>query len=525
MAVLGQWDSGTLPTTVGSGVSSAPTDSWSGGPAIQFDQQSGSISQVRFQFTSGQNVAVRAYLQMPSSWPSSSMALIIARPNSTSNIGQAVIAGTGAPGQLRLLKADPSANAATSSNGMVTTSTWYRFEFRLDQVNGRGRLGVFPLASDTPVWDSGWATNDFGSSVYRVEIGPAYTSTTIGTVRAANIVVTDDPSDWIGRATGDNLSGSEPEILGQWDSGALPNTVGSGVSYVADGGWDGQPAIQFDQQSGSISQVRFQFNPVVDIAMRAYIQMPNSWIAMMMPLIIARSDASTMTGRTNIAGSGNPGQVRLVDSDGGTTVASSSNGLVAVDQWYRFELQFDGTLGQGRTAVFALGSDTALWDSGWQTDDFSTPAYRAEFGPAWAGATLGQIRMTHLLVTNDISDWIGRHPTDTSGGGDPDPESPDSPIALWNAAEAQGGALLGVWNGTDVDLIETGTEIWLWHYDWTNDEWTTPPSTRPTPYITRVLASGPTAPLTNTYPSWMGENPTDWAEGKAVVHFIEAEGN
>ena len=203
MAILGQWDSGTLPTTVGSGVSLESNSSWNNGPAIRFDQESGKSSQVRFEFTSRQNVAIRVYLQTPASWASGAEALVIARSSSTTNIGQAVISGTGAPGQLRLLKADPATNAATSSNSTIINSTWYRFELLIDQINGRGRMGVFPLQCDVAVWDSGWQTNDFGTSTYRVEIGPAYTSPTMGTVRAANILVSDDPSSWIGRTPGD----------------------------------------------------------------------------------------------------------------------------------------------------------------------------------------------------------------------------------------------------------------------------------------------------------------------------------
>ena len=407
MAILGQWDSGTLPTTVGTGVSSAPTGGWGGGPAIQFDQQVGSSSQVRFEFTSRQNVAVRAYLQMPAAWASAAEALIIVRPNSSSNVGQASIAGTGAPGQVRLLKADPSANAAVSGNGTIAQSTWYRFELQLDQTNGRGRLGIFPLASDTAVWDSGWQTNDFGASAYRVEIGPAYTSPTMGMVRAANIVVSDDVSQWIGRAIGD---GTPPggNVLGQWDSGALPTTAGAGVSSAPTGGWDGRPAIQFNQQSGDVSLVRFEFGNVTTVAARAYIQMPTTWAASSVSLIVARPNSTTVDGRTAIGGTGTPGQVRLQHTDPAGTVSSSSNGTVTNSTWYRFELQLNQTTGQGRTAVFPLGSDTPLWSSNWQTADFGLTTYRIELGSIWGGVTIGQIRMTNLLVTDDVSQWIGR---------------------------------------------------------------------------------------------------------------------
>ncbi len=427
MAILGQWDSGTLPTTVGSGVSSAPTGGWNGGPAIQFDQVASQSSQVRFEFTSHQNVAVRAYLQMPAAWASAAEALIVVRPNSSSNVGQAVIAGTGSPGQARLIKADPGANAATSSTGTLSQSTWYRFELQLDQANGRGRLGIFPLASDTAVWESGWQTNDFGTSAYRVEIGPAYTSPTMGMVRAANILVSDDVTNWLGRAAGDGILPPSSNVLGQWDSGTLPTTIGTGVSYVANGGWNGGPAIQFDQQAGDVSQVRFAFSAANQLAMRAYIQMPSAWASAAQMLLMGRPNSAETSGRMALAGTSAPGQVRLIEYSGTTTVSSSTTSLVSTGQWYRFELQFNGVTGQARTAVFALGSDTPLWTSGWQTADFHMPSVYAEFGPGWAGTTLGQIRMTNLLVTDDISDWLGRV------AGDDGTHSGGNVLGEWNS--------------------------------------------------------------------------------------------
>lgn len=416
MAILGQWDSGTLPTIYGAGVSSAATGGWNGGPAIQFDQAAGQASQVRFEFTSRQNVAVRAYLQMPATWASAAEALIIVRPSSADTVGQAVIGGTGSPGQGRLVY-HAGSSAATSSTGTLSQSTWYRFELRLDQANGRGRLGIFPLASDTAVWDSGWITNDFGTSAYRVEIGPAYTSPTMAMVRAANIVVSDDITNWIGRATGDGTSPGG-NVLGEWNSGTLPTTIGSGVSYVANGGWDGRPAIQFTQAASDVSQVRFTFSAATNLAMRAYIQMPSTWASAGQMLLMARPSGSDVSGRMALAGTGAPGQVRLMDS-AGATISSSSNGTVNTGQWYRAELQFNGTTGQGRTAVFALGSDTPLWTSGWQAADFHMPSIYAEFGPGWSGTTLGQIRMANLKVTDSISDWIGR-----AEGDDGSPSSP-----------------------------------------------------------------------------------------------------
>ena len=209
MAILASWDSGTLPTVVGSSVTSAPTGGPGGVPAIEFAQASGQVAQVRLPFTSRTNVAARAYMLMPASWAATSQSLIVGRPDGSSIIGRAMLAGSGAAGEVRLSKADPQANTSVSGSGKVAVSTWYRWELRIDQTNTRGRVGVFPLGSDAPIWDSGWATADFGAAVDRVEIGPAVPSTTLGTIRAAAIAVSDDVTGWIGRAGWD---GTPPTI-------------------------------------------------------------------------------------------------------------------------------------------------------------------------------------------------------------------------------------------------------------------------------------------------------------------------
>ena len=110
-------------------------------------------------------------------------------------------------------------------------------------------------------------------------------------------------------------------VLGQWDSGTLPTTHGAGVSYAASGGWDGRPAIQFSQQSGDVSQVRFEFAAVSEFAVRAYIQMPAAWASTSASLIVVRSDSATIVGRAAIGGTGAPGEARLIRHDPSATVS------------------------------------------------------------------------------------------------------------------------------------------------------------------------------------------------------------
>lgn len=143
-----------------------------------------------------------------------------ARPNSSDLGGRLLIGGTGAPGQVRLGKADPYAQVAASANGVLALSTWHRLCLTLDQAGGRARTWVFPLGSDTAIWDSGWIASDFGSDADRVEIGALLNSPTIGTVRLAALLVTDGTSGPLGRASWDasNLTSTQDDGEGIADT-------------------------------------------------------------------------------------------------------------------------------------------------------------------------------------------------------------------------------------------------------------------------------------------------------------------
>ena len=302
----------------------------------------------------------------------------------------------------------------------------------------------------------------------------------------------------------------------EWDSGTIASAGGSvtgSIDVVADSGFDRAVVYQ------SASQNFFQWSglSVSAYTVRMYITMPSAWSSSSVVLLCSQISGGSQNAMMYLAGTGAPGQVRLNSSGG--QVAASANGLVSVSTVYRWELQVDTVNQTLRSAIFALSSDTPAWDSGVISTTVAGPATIIKFGKGVnAMSSLPDISISRVKAVNTVGSWIGRHATDVVN--DPSDDDSDSAIALWNAVEAQSSALLGIWNGSSVDLIETGSEIWVWRYDWTNNVWTTPPATRPSAEVIRVMASGPAAPSTDDYPSWMGKNSTDWADGKAIVHYL-----
>lgn len=197
--------------------------------------------------------------------------------------------------------------------------------------------------------------------------------------------------------------------LASWANGSLPTVVGSGVSVVTDGGPEsGVDALQFDQAASTASTAQWSFTATAGVAIRAYLRLPASWASSSSRIIGGRVDTANLSGAFNLSGSGAAGQVRLINSSGGTTVASSATGLVANTTWYRVELLIDGSGQEARLGVFALESDSPLYDSGWQAGTYGSTTALADVGPNLTTVTVPSMRAADILVVDSIADWVGR---------------------------------------------------------------------------------------------------------------------
>lgn len=300
----------------------------------------------------------------------------------------------------------------------------------------------------------------------------------------------------------------------EWNNGD-PTAAGATIQ----GSVTVQNAGAFDEalitQSDVSDHLRWDLAGINQFTARMYVTLPASWGSSSSSIFRSISTGTTITSRINLAGSGDPGRLRWLRADN-VQVATSPALTLLQSTTYRAEIQVDTVASTIRGAVFPLLSDTPIYDSGVISGSVGAAATAFLFGKTEIISSLPDFRISRLRVDDTVGSWIGRHASDASGAPAGDA------IALWGYAVAQSSALLGIWNGSSLDLIETGSEIWVWHYDWTNNVWITPPVTRPSSEITRVMASGPSAPPTASHASWMGDSPEDWADGKAIVHYLWA---
>lgn len=213
MPTIAEWTTGALPTTQGASVS---LDSASGYPtadSILMQQQSGQVCRVRWG-VAVPAVSVRWYFKTPDAWAGSSAFIAYMSNGATLATGIA-LAGTGAPGQVRL--GNNGGDTARSPNSTVTFSTWYRLELALDTANSRARCAVFPIESDTALWESGWQTHaDYATVPSDLSIGRNNATPTLGTFSVDSILATDQVGSYLGRIAGDGTS-TPGRVATIWD--------------------------------------------------------------------------------------------------------------------------------------------------------------------------------------------------------------------------------------------------------------------------------------------------------------------
>ena len=246
MATLASWTAGTLPTVIGSGVTLVTGGGPTGVDAIQFDQAASTASTVQLTFTAATTVGLRAYLKMPASWASSSQRIMGGRVNGANLSGAFNLAGSGSAGQARLNNNGGATTVASSSTGVLSLDTWYRVELLINHTTNQARLGVFALASDTALYDSGWQASTYGASTSRLDVGPNLTTPTMPTMRAADIQATDSVATWVGRAS--------------WDATPLDTPVVTIASQTAatTGNSDGTATVTWPAVSGAASYVAYR---------------------------------------------------------------------------------------------------------------------------------------------------------------------------------------------------------------------------------------------------------------------------
>lgn len=453
VSVLASWSGGAAPTVVGA-VSVAPGSVFWGSDALAIGS-SAAAAYAQFDFASTTTVALRVYFTTPSAWAASSTVVAGLRtPGYVLALGIAV-AGTGAPGQLRITR--PAGTVASSAAGLLALDTRYRVEVRYDAAGGDATYAVWAIGGTVPLWE-GTTTGitDWQVAINRVDVGRVQSTPTLPTWHAAHIVVESNAAAYIGPHASDTPTDPEPpagflvEFDGTYLEGDPPAQVGAGVGShgrqrltvaASDPGlWPGPGSLTVDQGNAP-AYVQYDLPeaaPVLHVV--AWLRIPDAWAASAWGAVTLRPNPGTIAATITISGAAQPGQVRLTSGDGVTVVTSARNTLTA-GGLYRFELLYDSTGGRARAAAFLPQTHLPLWDSGWQT--------AAAYSASVAALQLGRVTTVPEVGALKYGRWYAQSALPAGS-------------ATWYGyrSDIEGRPLERMWTGTE--LVPLGSVAQLW---------------------------------------------------------------
>lgn len=214
-------------------------------------------------------------------------------------------------------------------------------------------------------------------------------------------------------------------VLATWSGTTDPFTNGTGGSSELRTGVD-FPTTWVDVTRDNSGAYYAQWDWAhTDVgAIRLYFQTPQSeWPSASRNLFLCGDSATGP--RFTLSGAGSPGSLRLIGNSG-QQLANSPRNILELDTWYRGELQFNLSTSEARMAVFPLQYDIPIWETDWITGVLEPVQDKFRLG-SWPNAqdTL-KMGFTHLRVTDDINQWIGRVPGDQ-------PPAEDLPVLEWDA--------------------------------------------------------------------------------------------
>lgn len=221
----------------------------------------------------------------------------------------------------------------------------------------------------------------------------------------------------------------------EWDTGSLAAagaSISGTVNVVADTGFD--RAVL--PSTSTADNFYWEGLSATAYTLRAYLAMPSAWASV--SVVLLSHDNTTTDARMILAGSGAPGQVRLARA-GNTEVARSDQNIIPLSATLRWEMQVDTVSGTIRAAVFPLGADAPLWDSGLISGDVGTLVKRIRVGKL-NSSTLPEISISRVKAVDTVGTWIGRHSTDPS-------DAPVGSIWAWDGAAPHSVDVLGILDG------------------------------------------------------------------------------
>lgn len=225
-----------------------------------------------------------------------------------------------------------------------------------------------------------------------------------------------------------------------WNSGALPGVIGSPVINTSFG-MPSAPSIEMPAGSGSCN-VRATVTARGELGIRFYVHLPASWpTASFVVCAMRRAGGSTLASFA-IAGSGAPGQARILTSSGATAKSSPDNAVV-VGGIYRVELLYSASATSLTAAVYDADGGL-VWTATHTDAALNTNVDRIDIGRPNVNPVVDTYHVDSIRI-RDTAEPIGPEPADP-----PPPTSTVPKLKIWDGTQLVTVTKLSVWDGSQL---------------------------------------------------------------------------
>lgn len=205
-----------------------------------------------------------------------------------------------------------------------------------------------------------------------------------------------------------------PDTILEWRDG-VPTDFGAIIDGTITYDDKGDYTEAIIPSGASSAALRWNgLSSITTCTIRMYVEAPASWPASSLTIARAYETSANNRAGMSLAGTGAPGQWRWLRSSN-TTAGATPNETVAFSGKYRVEIQLDAANGTIRGAIFALGSDTPIYDTGLLTGQSIGSFYdRLWFGKVDALASMPEFRISRIKAVRTIGAWVGRDSSDVA---------------------------------------------------------------------------------------------------------------
>lgn len=395
--------------------------------------------------------------------PPSAMTMFTLRPSNAASSISLAVTGTTNPGAMRLLAPGNEIVVASPINTFLPGEV-YRVNvdvFGVANVDRQVNVLVYPLGEEhNPIWEASYVALPTAAQtpITFIDIGKINNTPTTTAWAVEELYFEKQPyevqddfptkqySDYDDFSSGPGDNWFQIDADGHVESSG--ELVGPAIARGPGGiptPWESHPdevqVYKINQSGTDTGYLDFSIPAASNLRstfVRSYFRIVGeTWPDTSFSLIALKESNAGYNSSLSVSGSIVPGQIRLT-TVGGAQLATSPSNTIRRNTWYRTELVVDPANSSAKVAVFTLGLDGPIWQSGWISNpNFAKPNNMLHVGRISTTPKVTGLEMDMIAGRFYPEDqappaghdyWLGRHLDDVP---------PEYRAYIWNGVSVE----------------------------------------------------------------------------------------